>query len=154
MEGKVLDALKNSIGSIDKAVCLAGGLAEDDISGMLALLKTIVDCVVGALKDEKELGEKEKLELICQTILTVLDDVVKAGKEMKEVSTEITKTIAVLTVMKGVVKSHLVPNLGLIEKVTSCWSWFSCCSAASAVPPAAPAAPQPPAHGTRRMQQA
>jgi hypothetical protein len=74
---------------------------------MLALLTKVAADLMASV-DAKD--TKQKAEAVCQKILGMLDDVEKAGKAYLEGSIEKEKTTAVLAVvsqLKGLVKSHL-----------------------------------------------
>ena len=88
--------------------------------------------LLGLLKNEK-LSEKQKCELVCQTILKVLDDEEKAGKEHLQESIVIERT-KVLGLIREMVANRLPAILDqiLLYDKSSC---FSCCRSVSVEEP-------------------
>jgi hypothetical protein len=63
---------------------------------------------------DSRLSGPQKSELVCQTILALLDDVEKAGKEHAAESTEKVSSIVHLDEIRSLVKNHLPVTLNLI----------------------------------------
>jgi hypothetical protein len=70
----------------------------------------LAQCVNSA----KGLSGSQKCELVCQTILALLDDVEKAGKEHLAESTAKVSSIVHLDEIRSLVKNHLPVTLNLI----------------------------------------
>ncbi len=66
------------------------------------------------VNNEKSLSGKEKTELVCQTILGLLDDVMKVEKEHEGESTETKNTTALVEDCKQTVKTLLPVTLHLV----------------------------------------
>lgn len=67
-----------------------------------------------AVNSARDLSGSQKSELVCQTILALLDDVEKAGKEHAAESTEKVSSIVHLDEIRNIVKNHLPVTLNLI----------------------------------------
>lgn len=63
---------------------------------------------------DSRLSGQQKSELVCQTILALLDDVEKAGKEHAAESTEKVSSTVHLDEIRNLVKNHLPVTLNLI----------------------------------------
>jgi hypothetical protein len=67
-----------------------------------------------AANSARDLSGPQKCELVCQTILALLDDAEKAGKEHAAESTEKVSSIIHLDEIRTLVKTHLPVTLNLI----------------------------------------
>jgi hypothetical protein len=67
-----------------------------------------------AVNSAKDLSGSQKSELVCQTILALLDDVEKAGKEHAAESTAKVSSTVHLDEIRNLVKNHLPVTLNLI----------------------------------------
>lgn len=70
--------------------------------------------LAGAVNSFPNLSGKDKCQLVCQTILKMLDDVMKVEKERSAESTEKAKTIALLEECKSAVSTVLPVSLELM----------------------------------------
>ena len=127
------------------SVITLDSLHEMNLTGpseMLALLKKVG---ANAMASEQGADAKKKAEAVCQKILDMLDDVEKVGKVCLEGSIEKEKTTAALAVvsqLKGFVKSHLLeilcppPFFGQV--LSRLAEMFSGCRSKTAVPAISP----------------
>jgi hypothetical protein len=92
--------------------------AVGDKAWTVELVLRIGADLAGAVNSFPNLSGKDKCQLVCQTILKMLDDVEKVERERSVESTEKEKTIALLEECRAAVKTVLPVSLELMVAVS------------------------------------